>query len=136
MEKNLLKRLPLVPLRDVVVFPHITLPLYVGRQKSLLAIEESQKYAGEILLVAQKNAQSGDPKSTELHSVATRATIKQFSKLSDGNVKILIEGKERVQIKSFSSDSPFFEAIYEPLGLLRRAVEEDRKWMVTLIKHT
>ncbi|MDB5037335.1 MAG: ATP-dependent Lon protease [Bacteriovoracaceae bacterium] len=135
MKNETFKKLPLVPLRDVVVFPHITLPLYVGREKSLNAIEESQKYSGEILLVTQKNGQSSDPTADDFFSVGTRAVIKQYAKLSDGNVKILIEGKERVRLTSVSATSTYFEAAFEPLPEIRGADAEEHKWMTTVLKH-
>src|SRR5258708_4105441 len=133
MEKIL--KLPVVPLRDVVVFPHITLPLYVGREKSLRAIEEAQKNSSEIILVAQKNGQASDPSLDEIYTVGTRASIKQFAKLSDGNVKLLIEGRDRVEIRSLTDSHGFFEAECEPIPVERTTPEVEQKWMSTLIKH-
>ena len=88
-------RLPLLPLRDVVVFPHMIIPLFVGRDKSIAALNLAMKSNRKILLVAQKNAQDDDPDMEGLHGIGTVATILQLLKLPDGTVKVLIEGEKR-----------------------------------------
>jgi ATP-dependent Lon protease len=133
--KTHLQTLPVVPLRDVVVFPNTTLPLYVGREKSLRAIEEAQRGSDEILFVAQRTPQTTDPRGEDLFAVATRAVIKQYAKLSDGNVKILIEAKEVVSIKDFEFQEPFFMARFESFAHDRTTVEVEQKWMATLLGH-
>ncbi|MET4694273.1 endopeptidase La [Endozoicomonas lisbonensis] len=90
--------LPLLPLRDVVVYPHMVIPLFVGREKSILALDEAMSKGKKILLVAQKNAQVDDPSESELFSVGTVASILQLLKLPDGTVKVLVEGEKRVYV--------------------------------------
>ena len=90
--------LPLLPLRDVVVYPHMVIPLFVGREKSILALDEAMSKGKKILLVAQKNAQVDDPSESELFSVGTVASILQLLKLADGTVKVLVEGEKRVYV--------------------------------------
>jgi ATP-dependent Lon protease len=134
MEPKLIE-LPILPLRDVVVFPHTTIPLYVGREKSLRAIEEAQKNGDEILLVAQRQTQTTEPSSEDLFSVATLALIKQFARLNDGNVKLLIEAKARVRIHRMSQVEPFLKAEFEILPDQRTSLEVEQKWMTTLLSH-
>lgn len=91
--------IPVLPLRDIVAFPHVTMPLYVGRAKSLRAIERSEASVGSlILLVTQKDPSQGDPKGDDLYSIGTIARIKQTARLPDGNLKILVEGLRRAKI--------------------------------------
>ena len=90
--------LPLLPLRDVVVYPHMVIPLFVGREKSILALDEAMSKGKKILLVAQKNAQDDDPSESELFSVGTIASVLQLLKLPDGTVKVLVEGERRVHV--------------------------------------
>ena len=87
--------LPILPLRDVVVYPHMVLPLFVGREKSILALEAAMKADKRIMLVAQRQADIDDPKSADLYGIGTIATILQLLKLPDGTVKVLVEGIER-----------------------------------------
>ena len=84
--------LPVLPLRDVVVYPHMVIPLFVGREKSILALEQAMKVDKQILLVAQKQADVDDPPPKDLYDVGTLATILQLLKLPDGTVKVLVEG--------------------------------------------
>ena len=84
--------LPLLPLRDVVVYPHMVLPLFVGREKSIKALQSAMDGGKEILLVAQKVASEDEPRAGELYEVGTVASILQLLKLPDGTVKVLIEG--------------------------------------------
>ncbi|AMO56292.1 ATP-dependent protease La [Endozoicomonas montiporae CL-33] len=91
--------LPLLPLRDVVVYPHMVIPLFVGREKSILALDEAMSKGKKILLLAQKNAQVDDPAESELFSVGTVASILQLLKLPDGTVKVLVEGEKRVNVE-------------------------------------
>ncbi|MCP8898536.1 endopeptidase La [Gilvimarinus xylanilyticus] len=92
--------LPLLPLRDVVVYPHMVIPLFVGREKSIEALESAMKADKQIVLVAQKNAADDDPRNEDLYSVGTLATILQLLKLPDGTVKVLVEGGQRVSVDS------------------------------------
>ncbi|WP_041523188.1 endopeptidase La [Gilvimarinus agarilyticus] len=90
--------LPLLPLRDVVVYPHMVIPLFVGRQKSIEALESAMRADKQIVLVAQKSPDNDDPTPSDLYEVGTLATILQLLKLPDGTVKVLVEGGERVSI--------------------------------------
>ncbi|MDE1981872.1 MAG: LON peptidase substrate-binding domain-containing protein, partial [Betaproteobacteria bacterium] len=90
---------PLLPLRDVVVFPHMVIPLFVGRQKSIKALETAMESGKSILLVAQKSAANDEPKPEELYEVGSVASILQMLKLPDGTVKVLVEGVERAFIE-------------------------------------
>ena len=106
--------LPVLPLRDVVVYPHMVIPLFVGREKSILALDQAMRSGKQILLVAQKQADVDDPSAADLYRLGTVATILQLLKLPDGTVKVLVEGAERAKIEKlvtgqyFSADiSPF-----------------------------
>ena len=90
--------MPVLPLRDVVVYPHMVIPLFVGREKSIVALDRAMKADKRILLVAQKQADVDDPKATDLYAVGTVATILQLLKLPDGTVKVLVEGVDRANI--------------------------------------
>lgn len=99
-----------LPLRDIVVFPHMIVPLFVGREKSIAALEEVMREDKRILLVAQKNASDDDPASDQMYDVGTIGSILQLLKLPDGTVKVLVEGLERAQIVSYTDRADFFEA--------------------------
>ena len=90
--------LPLLPLRDVVVFPHMVIPLFVGRPKSIKALEASMAAERRIMLVAQKAAAKDEPAVTDMFEVGCVATILQMLKLPDGTVKVLVEGQQRAQV--------------------------------------
>jgi ATP-dependent Lon protease len=92
--------LPLLPLRDVVVYPHMVIPLFVGRDKSIEALESAMRADKQVVLVAQKSPSDDDPTPAEMHQVGTLATILQLLKLPDGTVKVLVEGAERVSLES------------------------------------
>lgn len=94
--------LPLLPLRDVVVFPHMVIPLFVGRPKSIKALETSMESGKHILLVAQKSAVQDEPSTTDLYDTGSMATVLQMLKLPDGTVKVLVEGNQRARIVSVS----------------------------------
>ena len=101
---------PLLPLRDVVVYPQIVQPLFVGRPKSIKALEEAMANDKQILLVAQKNASDDEPGADDLFSIGTIATILQLIRLPDGTVKVLVEGIARAMIKTVIHDDEFFKA--------------------------
>ena len=90
--------LPLLPLRDVVVYPHMVIPLFVGREKSIAALEAAMEGDKKILLIAQQQPADNDPKLDALYTVCTVATILQMLKLPDGTVKVLAEGEQRGEI--------------------------------------
>jgi len=107
--------LPLLPLRDVVVYPHMVTPLFVGRQKSIEALERAMASDKQVLLVAQKDPSLDDPKGDDLYTVGTVAAILQLLKLPDGTVKVLIEGRERAKIERIDDLDTYFRAIIEPM---------------------
>ncbi len=107
--------LPVLPLRDIVVFPHMIVPLFVGREKSVRALEAVMKDDKQILLVAQKSAEQNDPSSDDIYRVGTVSTILQLLKLPDGTVKVLVEGGRRARITGFKETESYFEAITEAL---------------------
>src|SRR5690554_3149631 len=92
------KEYPLLPLRDVVVFPHMVVPLFVGREKSIQALEAAMEGGKEILLVAQKDAATDEPGPKDVFAMGTLATVLQMLRLPDGTVKVLVEGNARVSI--------------------------------------
>jgi ATP-dependent Lon protease len=104
-----------LPLRDIVVFPHMIVPLFVGREKSVRALEAVMKEDKQILLVAQKNASQDDPSVEDIFRVGTVSTILQLLKLPDGTVKVLVEGGRRAKIVSFKETEAYFEAKTEPM---------------------
>src|SRR5579859_3264971 len=107
--------LAVLPLRDIVVFPHMIVPLFVGREKSVRALESVMKEDKQILLVAQKNAAQDDPAAGDIYSVGTISTILQLLKLPDGTVKVLVEGLRRAKISSFKETEDFFEVVAAPI---------------------
>ncbi len=110
-----LEKIPVLPLRDIVVFPHMIVPLFVGREKSIKALEEVMREDKRILLVAQKNPADDDPAADAVYEVGTLAQVLQLLKLPDGTVKVLVEGADRARVHGFSSRTDFFEAEVEVL---------------------
>ncbi len=107
--------LAVLPLRDIVVFPHMIVPLFVGREKSVRALEAVMREDKQILLVAQKNATQDDPSADDIYRVGTVSTILQLLKLPDGTVKVLVEGSARARITRFKETESYFEADVEAL---------------------
>ena len=101
---------PVLPLRDIVVFPHMIVPLFVGREKSVRALEDVMKDDNQILLVAQKNAGDDDPTPDDIYTVGTVGTVLQLLKLPDGTVKVLVEGTHRARITGYAPNADFFQA--------------------------
>ena len=106
---------PVLPLRDIVVFPHMIVPLFVGREKSVAALETVMKDDKQILLVAQKNASQDDPTPKDIHTVGVVGSVLQLLKLPDGTVKVLVEGGARARIVEFRENPAFFEARAEKM---------------------
>ncbi|MBU0798402.1 MAG: endopeptidase La [Alphaproteobacteria bacterium] len=104
---------PVLPLRDIVVFPHMIVPLFVGREKSVRALEDVMRDDKQILLVTQKDASQDDPQPGDIYQYGTIGTVLQLLKLPDQTVKVLVEGGQRAQIKSFSDNPEFFQAYAE-----------------------
>jgi len=101
------RTLPLLPLRDIIVFPHMVVPLFVGRQKSIAALEEAMAHEKAILLCAQKKAKTNEPAEEDIFAVGTVGAIIQLLRLPDGTVKVLVEGKQRARIKRFLESEKF-----------------------------
>jgi ATP-dependent Lon protease len=101
-------RVPLLPLRDIIVFPHMVVPLFVGRQRSIRALEEATQKQGPIFLSSQKDAKTNEPAEDDIYKIGTLGTVVQMLKLPDGTVKVLIEGKRRAQIARFVNNPEFF----------------------------
>ncbi|UFS70879.1 endopeptidase La [Geomonas sp. RF6] len=115
------ERFPLFPLRDIVIFPHMVIPLFVGREKSVAALEAAMAESGKLILLAtQKNAKTEDPSPADIYPVGCLCQIIQLLKLPDGTVKVLVEGKRRGEIVSFTEESSYFEvevhSLQEPAG--------------------
>ncbi len=107
--------LPVLPLRDIVVFPHMIVPLFVGREKSIAALEEVMQGDKQILLAAQRDANDDDPTTESIYSIGTIATVMQLLKLPDGTVKVLVEGSERAKVTAYTDNEDYFEAEIEVL---------------------
>jgi ATP-dependent Lon protease len=107
--------LPLLPLRDIVVFPHMVVPLYVGRPKSIAAVTEARSGDGHLLLAAQRLTEQEEPSEGEIHAIGTIGLILQHVPLPDGTVKVIVEGKKRARIESFVQPAPFFCCDVEPI---------------------
>jgi len=101
---------PVLPLRDIVVFPHMIVPLFVGREKSIRALEEVMRNDTFILLATQKNASDDDPSTSAIYEVGTLASVLQLLKLPDGTVKVLVEGAERAKIRKYTDRADYYEA--------------------------
>ncbi|MFO1014427.1 MAG: endopeptidase La [Caulobacteraceae bacterium] len=105
-----IRTLPVLPLRDIVVFPHMVVPLFVGREKSVRALEEVMRGEKTIILATQKNSADDDPASSDIFDVGVVATVLQLLKLPDGTVKVLVEGKHRAAIVGFTEQADYYEA--------------------------
>src|SRR5690348_16097686 len=101
---------PVLPLRDIVVFPHMIVPLFVGREKSIKALEEVMRSDTFILLATQKNASDDDPATNAIYETGTLASVLQLLKLPDGTVKVLVEGLERARVESYTDRADYYEA--------------------------
>ena len=115
---------PVLPLRDIVVFPHMIVPLFVGREKSVLALEDVMKDDKQILLVAQKEAAQDDPTPDDIHRVGTVGTVLQLLKLPDGTVKVLVEGGPRARILRYTDNPGFFQVEAELIPELTNEAQE------------
>jgi ATP-dependent Lon protease len=123
---------PLLPLRDVVVYPHLVIPLFVGRAKSVKALEIASDTNKEILLVAQKSANKDDPEAEDLYEIGTMATVLQMLKLPDGTVKVLVEGLHRVRVSGFVETEDCFMAHAEAVEQLDEDASEAEALMRTV----
>ncbi|HWV38648.1 MAG TPA: endopeptidase La [Vulgatibacter sp.] len=109
------RQVPLLPLRDIIVFPHMVVPLFVGREKSIAALEEAMAHDKELLLAAQKKAKTNEPAADDIFDVGTLGTIVQLLRLPDGTVKVLVEGKRRAKILRFLPSDTFFQVEAEEI---------------------
>jgi len=107
--------LPVLPLRDVVVFPHMVIPLFVGRKKSIRALERAMESGKQIMLVAQRSASDDDPSVEQIHNIGTVASILQLLKLPDGTVKVLVEGEQRAEVQNYTETDDCFVALINML---------------------
>jgi len=124
--------LPLLPLRDVVVYPHLVIPLFVGRAKSVKALELASEEGKQILLVAQKSPNKDEPDASDLYEVGTIATVLQMLKLPDGTVKVLVEGVHRARVLEFIETEACFAARAERIDPLPEDVSETQALMRTV----
>src|SRR5215470_2441660 len=108
-------RVPLLPLRDIIVFPQMVVPLFVGRQKSIRALEEAMTKQKSILLAAQKDAKTNEPAEDDIYRVGTLGTVVQLLRLPDGTVKVLVEGKKRARILKYVDHAEYFLVEAEPV---------------------
>lgn len=126
--------LPVLPLRDVVVYPHMVIPLFVGREKSIEALEAAMSGEKEILLVAQKNASDDEPLADDLFEVGTVASVLQMLKLPDGTVKVLVEGDYRATISKLNEDEGFFTAQANMLAIEELTDAESELYKRTVLE--
>jgi len=130
-----MQKLPLLPLRDLIIFPHMMMPLFVGREKSINALEEAMSKQTDIVLAAQRDAKTNSPEPKDVYSVGTVGTIIQLLRLPDGTVKVLVEGKRRVRIKNFTQTDGFFVVECEDIHEIT-ANETEAKALVRSVKST
>ena len=107
---------PVLPLRDIVVFPHVIAPLFVGRKKSILALEEAMRSDTFILLATQKTVSDDNPATEAIYEIGTLASVPQLLKLPDGTVKVLVEGAQRAKVVKYTGCSEYYEAEAVALG--------------------
>jgi len=113
MTLNLAESYPVLPLRDIVVFPHMIVPLFVGREKSVRALEEVMQEDKQILLSSQIDPAEDEPTSDSIYNMGVLANVLQLLKLPDGTVKVLVEGQKRVLITEYLENDNYFEAVAE-----------------------
>ncbi|KTC77027.1 ATP-dependent protease La [Legionella brunensis] len=116
--------LPVLPLRDVVVYPHMVIPLFVGREKSIKALEASMVDNKQIFLVAQKKSSNDDPGPEDVYTVGTVSSVLQLLKLPDGTVKVLVEGEQRAKVKEYTQEKSYLEASLESIEEFSEQIKE------------
>ena len=126
--------LPLLPLRDIVVFPSMVIPLFVGRDKSISALNEVMKNEKKIILVTQKNSEIDDPKKTDIFMHGCEGSILQLLKLPDGTVKVLVEGIRRVKIIDFKDNEKFITCEFANYTDLKNKDEDLYPLAVTAVR--
>ena len=128
--------IPVLPLRDVVVYPHMVIPLFVGRQRSIDALDVAMKDNKQILLVAQKEAEVDEPGFTDLYEIGTLANILQLLKLPDGTVKVLVEGVQRSKVLLYKETGSFFSAAVEKIDDVFSLSEKERDVLQRAVTNT
>ena len=124
---------PLLPLRDIVIFPHMIVPLFVGREKSVKALDKAMTDDRKIVLLTQKDPATDDPKADDMYGVGTLGSVVQLLRLPDGTVKALVEGVTRVKIKNFAENDGRFEAAVEELADDQAAKDDVNAFMRSLM---
>ena len=119
-----LTTVPVLPLRDVVVYPNMVIPLFVGRDKSIQALDAAMTNNKQILLVAQKSAELDEPGFEDFYNIGTLSSILQLLKLPDGTIKVLVEGSERARVNRYAEESEYFTA---EISVLKDSDETDEK---------
>jgi ATP-dependent Lon protease len=132
--KLIFDAIPVLPLRDIVVFPHMIVPLFVGREKSIKALEEAMAGEKNVLLAAQKDAQLDEPAPDEIHGIGTLSHILQMLRLPDGTVKVLVEGQKRVRLTDYTITEDYFAASYEELDYLAPVSPELEALMRSIVE--
>ena len=132
--KLIFDAIPVLPLRDIVVFPHMIVPLFVGREKSIKALEEAMAGEKNVLLAAQKDAQLDEPAPDEIHGIGTLSHILQMLRLPDGTVKVLVEGQKRVRLTDYTITEDYFAASYEELDYLAPVSPEHEALMRSIVE--
>ena len=115
----------LLPLRDIVVFPNMIVPLFVGRSKSIKALDFAEKHEKEIFLVAQKDANTDEPTAGDIYNFGTVASILQLLRLPDGTVKVLVEGIERAKISHYAENKEFLEAYIDQVKVENNSSDKE-----------
>ena len=144
-EFKLFKNTPVLPLRNIVVFPHMVVPLFVGRDKSIAALESVMDKGQELLFLAQKDADVNDPEKKDLYDVGTLGKVLQLLKLPDGTVKVLVEGIKRAKVEEFTKTDLYLEAKIEVISentdidskdkaLSRQVISRFEDFLKTIIK--
>ena len=134
MVKNYKGAIPLIPLRDIIVFPHMVVPLFVGREKSIKALEYAMGNDKNVLLSAQKTARTDNPTAKDIYTTGTLGTILQLLKLPDGTVKVLIEGKQRARIKEYADEEDLFMVRVEEIVDIHEETPEKEALMRSVFK--
>ncbi|WP_367605977.1 endopeptidase La [Legionella sp. W05-934-2] len=123
-EQDYSQPLPVLPLRDVVIFPHMVIPLFVGREKSIQALEAAMLDNKQIFLVSQRKSSLDDPSPSDIYTIGTISSVLQMLKLPDGTVKVLVEGETRAKAVSYSQEKEYIEAVLEPIKDISKSMSE------------
>ena len=129
------KSFPLLPLRDVVVFPSMVIPLFVGRKKSIRALEEASESGKQVFLVAQKDANNDNPSTESIYPVGTIASILQLLKLPDGTVKVLVEGQQRAYLNELEDNGEYFVGTVTAVEESELSEKDNEVLLHTLTNH-